>query len=46
MINSVMTIPCEECNGVGLIFFGDEQNYDVETCDCQEVKQFNQTDKE
>ena len=34
MINSVMTFPCEECNGVGLLFFGNDNDYDVETCDC------------
>jgi len=36
MINSVMTFPCEECNGVGLLFFGNDNDYDVETCDCVE----------
>ena len=36
MINSVMTFPCEECNGVGLLFFGNGNDYDVETCDCVE----------
>jgi hypothetical protein len=25
---------CEECGGAGFIFFGDENNYDVEPCDC------------
>jgi hypothetical protein len=34
MINSVLTIPCEECHSTGLIFFGDNDNFDVETCDC------------
>jgi hypothetical protein len=34
MINSVMRIDCSECNSTGLIFFGDNNNYDVETCDC------------
>ena len=36
MINSVMTFPCKECNGVGLLFFGNDNDYDVETCDCSE----------
>ena len=31
-----MTFPCEECNGVGLLFFGNDNDYDVETCDCVE----------
>ena len=34
MINSVLTIPCEECNSTGLIFFGNDFDYDVETCLC------------
>jgi len=34
MINSVMTIPCEECNETGLIFFGNGEDFDVETCEC------------
>jgi hypothetical protein len=34
MINSVLTIPCEECNSTGLIFFGNDFDYDVETCSC------------
>jgi len=34
MINSVMTFPCDECNGSGLIFFGNDFDYDVETCEC------------
>ncbi len=34
MINSVMTVECSECNSTGLIFFGNDYDYDVETCDC------------
>lgn len=34
MINSVMQIDCSECNSTGLIFFGNENDFDVETCDC------------
>jgi hypothetical protein len=40
MINSVMTIPCEDCNGNGVIFFGNENDFDVETCDCQDGNLF------
>jgi hypothetical protein len=36
MINSVATFPCEECNGVGLVFFGNDLDYDVEACNCVE----------
>jgi hypothetical protein len=43
MINSVMTFPCDECKGAGFIFFGNGEDYDVEPCDCLDVKQFNQT---
>ena len=46
MINSVMTIPCEECHSTGLIFFGNDNDFDVETCECdfgieQDLNQFN-----
>lgn len=34
MINSVMRVDCSECNSTGLIFFGNDLDYDVETCDC------------
>jgi len=46
MINSVMTIPCDECDGVGLIFFGNDQDYDVETCDCALTPNSNNNIKE
>ena len=36
MINSVMSFGCDECNGQGLIFWGDELNYDVEKCECKD----------
>ena len=36
MINSVMSFECDECNGQGLIFWGDDLNYDVEKCECKD----------
>ena len=30
---------CNECNGNGWLFWGDEQNYDVEMCEC--VREYN-----
>ena len=36
MINSVMTFPCDECNGQGLIFWGNDLEYDVEKCECKD----------
>ncbi len=35
MINSVMRFDCNECSGSGLIFWGDNLNYDVEKCECE-----------
>ena len=35
MINSVMSFDCNECNGKGLIFWGDNLDYDVKPCDCE-----------
>jgi len=34
MINSVLTIDCQDCLGHGVIFFGDNDNFDIEPCDC------------
>ena len=34
MINSVMTIPCNDCLGEGLLFFGNGEDYHVEPCSC------------
>jgi len=34
MINSVQIFECDECGGEGLIFWGNESDYDVETCEC------------
>ena len=36
MVNSVMSFACDECNGVGLIFWGNDLDYDVEKCDCND----------
>ncbi len=30
----IIGVACDECDGAGFIFFGDEKNYDVESCDC------------
>lgn len=35
MINSVMSFDCNDCNGQGLIFWGDNLDYNVEKCDCE-----------
>jgi len=34
MINALTRINCDECSGNGLIFWGDNDNYDVEPCEC------------
>ena len=34
MINSVMRIDCSECSSTGLIFFGNGNDFDVESCGC------------
>ena len=34
MINAVTIIECNECNGNGLIFWGNDMDYDVEKCEC------------
>ena len=33
-LTNILAVNCDECGGAGFIFFGDENNYDVEPCDC------------
>jgi hypothetical protein len=33
-LKNVIAIECDECNGAGFIFFGNDNNFDVETCSC------------
>lgn len=40
MINSALTIPCDVCNDYGVIFFGDNNDFDCEPCDCVEGENF------
>lgn len=34
MIKSVERINCDECYGHGVIFYGDDETYDIEPCEC------------
>jgi len=34
MINAVEVIKCSTCLGVGLVFIGDDNDYNVEPCEC------------
>ena len=36
MINSVMRFDCNDCNGQGLIFWGNDLDYNVEKCECND----------
>ena len=40
-LKDLIAIPCDECGGAGFIFFGDEKNYDVESCDCVNDEELN-----
>jgi hypothetical protein len=33
-LTNILAIDCDECGGAGFLFFGNENNYDVEPCDC------------
>ena len=41
MVNSVLSIACDECQSHGYLFFGDANDYSVESCQCQDVNLFN-----
>jgi hypothetical protein len=30
----IIAVPCDECGGAGFVFWGNENNFDVETCEC------------
>ena len=34
-VKEIIAVACDECNGAGFIFWGDENNFDVETCNCE-----------
>jgi len=33
-LKEIIAVSCDECNGAGFIFFGNDNSYDVESCDC------------
>jgi hypothetical protein len=33
-IAEIIAVACDECGGAGFLFWGDENNYDVEACEC------------
>jgi hypothetical protein len=33
-LKEIIGVACDECGGAGFIFFGNENAYDVESCDC------------
>ena len=34
MINSVYSVDCSNCSGRGVVFFGDNEDYHIEPCEC------------
>ena len=38
-LKEIITVECDECGGVGFIFFGNENDFDVETCECADDKE-------
>jgi hypothetical protein len=33
-LKEIIAVSCDECNGAGFLFWGDDNNFDVEPCDC------------
>ena len=33
-INEIIAIACDECNGAGFVFWGNEAEFDVQSCAC------------
>lgn len=34
MINSVYVADCDTCHGKGVVFFGDNEDYHIDPCEC------------
>jgi hypothetical protein len=34
MINSVYSVECSTCHGNGIVFFGDNEDYHIDPCEC------------
>ena len=34
-METVLPRTCQSCRGVGYLYYGDEEEYDVEPCECQ-----------
>ena len=48
MINAIQTIDCDTCYGRGLVFIGDDNDYNVEPCECiqwQVIQQSNYAER-
>jgi hypothetical protein len=33
-MSEIISIACDECDGAGFVFFGDDNDYSVMVCDC------------
>ena len=33
-LSEIIAVACDDCGGAGFIFYGNENDFDVETCDC------------
>jgi hypothetical protein len=33
-LTNILAVDCEDCGGAGFLFFGDNDSFDVEPCDC------------
>ena len=38
-LKEIIAVSCDECGGAGFIFWGDENNFDVESCECSDGKE-------
>lgn len=33
-IQEIIGVECDECGGAGFVFYGNEKEFDVKSCDC------------
>jgi len=43
-LKEIIAIGCDECNGAGFIFWGNDDSFDVEPCDCVTIFETGEND--
>jgi hypothetical protein len=36
-LKDILAVACDECNGAGFLFYGNDEEYSVMPCDCKDL---------